>query len=288
MTNIRQILKEELIIIDRKNLLNEHSLSLIENPEYVKHVLGINVPINENNSFKIRKQIIEAQLNLQGILNSANQLLGQAVTKGKEKAVVIVDNINTAKDVIILFKDLILSPEYMNIATKTLSNTCTELSNYLDSMATRITGLINNKPITDTFNKLIQHAKNVLESLSKETGWTGFLSMLGFSTLITYLKDNVFDKLMSLGEKFFTNNPDLVSGLTSMFNSFKSFKETIINSSSLTSIFSWFQNITSSAAFQHIQLASNILVSAKTIIQPIVDNIDWHKATTITPELKTQ
>ena len=49
MTNIRQILKEELIIIDRKTLLNEHSLSLIENPEYVKHVLGINVPINENN-----------------------------------------------------------------------------------------------------------------------------------------------------------------------------------------------------------------------------------------------
>jgi hypothetical protein len=56
--------------------------------------------------------IIEEQILLEGMLDSITKYVGNAVEKGKEAAISVVDSVKNLKDIALL-KDLILSPEYM-------------------------------------------------------------------------------------------------------------------------------------------------------------------------------
>ena len=51
MTLTKTLLREELTIFNEKLKLTKETLILIENPDYVKYVLGINVSLNESQSF---------------------------------------------------------------------------------------------------------------------------------------------------------------------------------------------------------------------------------------------
>ena len=70
MNLIKTLVKEELTIFNERVKLTKETLSLIENQDYVKYVLGINVPLNESHSFETKQLILKEALNLQTLSQS--------------------------------------------------------------------------------------------------------------------------------------------------------------------------------------------------------------------------
>ena len=62
MTLTKTLLREELTIFNEKLKLTKETLILIENPDYVKYVLGINVSLNESQSFETKRLILQEAL----------------------------------------------------------------------------------------------------------------------------------------------------------------------------------------------------------------------------------
>ena len=201
MYNIKSLLNEELILNDKKNQLSEHSLLMINDPNYVKHVLGIDVPLNEHYSLALRKRIIEEQLTIQGVLSSANKFLGAAIEKGKENVIKVVDTISSMKDIVMLFRDVILSPENMDRANKALSKVCTNLNVEIDKVISFLKEKLgaNIQGFTDKMIQMLIHVKNVITKTMSGSGWLGFLSKLGLSIIITFVKLNFLDKIIQMG-----------------------------------------------------------------------------------------
>jgi hypothetical protein len=279
MYNIKSLLTEELILNDKKNLLSEYSLLMINDSNYVKHVLGIDVPLNEHYSLALRKRIIEEQLSMQGVLNSANKFLGAVIEKGKENVIKVVDTISSMKDVTMLFRDLILSPENMESANRALAKVCNSLSSSIDELINYLTNKlkVNIAGFSDKMTGLLTHIKNVLINLTTTTGWLGFLSKLGFATLITYIKVNFFDTILKSGMDFITKTPNLLAGISTLLNMFEDFKTTIINSIDISSIVSWIVNIGKTAATQHLALGFDIMVAVTTVLTPVLKSMAWEK-----------
>ena len=279
MYDIKSLLTEELILNDKKNLLSEYSLLMINDSNYVKHVLGIDVPLNEHYSLALRKRIIEEQLSMQGVLNSANKFLGAVIEKGKENVIKVVDTISSMKDVTMLFRDLILSPENMESANRALAKVCNSLSSSIDELINYLTNKlkVNIAGFSDKMTGLLTHIKNVLINLTTTTGWLGFLSKLGFATLITYIKVNFFDTILKSGMDFITKTPNLLAGISTLLNMFEDFKTTIIKSIDISSIISWIVNIGKTAATQHLALGFDIMVAVTTVLTPVLKSMAWEK-----------
>lgn len=279
MYNIKSLLTEELILNDKKNQLSEHSLLMINDPNYVKHVLGIDVPLNEHYSLALRKRIIEEQLSMQGVLNSANKFLGSVIEKGKENVIKVVDTISSMKDVTMLFRDLILSPENMDSANRALTKVCNSLSSSIDEVINYLTNKlkVNIAGFNDKMTGLLTHIKNILTKLTTTNGWLGFLSKLGFATLITYIKINFFDTILKSGMDFISKTPNLFSGISTLLNMFEDFKTTIINSIDVSTIISWIVNIGKTAATQHLALGFDIMVAVTTVLNPVLKSMAWDK-----------
>ena len=279
MYDIKSLLTEELILNDKKNLLSEYSLLMINDSNYVKHVLGIDVPLNEHYSLALRKRIIEEQLSMQGVLNSANKFLGAVIEKGKENVIKVVDTISSMKDVTMLFRDLILSPENMESANRALAKVCNSLSSSIDEVINYLTNKlkVNIAGFSDKMTGLLTHIKNVLINLTTTTGWLGFLSKLGFATLITYIKVNFFDTILKSGMDFITKTPNLLAGISTLLNMFEDFKTTIIKSIDISSIISWIVNIGKTAATQHLALGFDIMVAVTTVLTPVLKSMAWEK-----------
>lgn len=277
MHNIKSLLTEELILIDKKNQLSEHTLMMISNPMYIKHVLGIEVPLNENYSLALRKKIIEEALSLQNVLNSANKYLGSAIEKGKENVVKVIDTVKSSKDIAMLFRDVILSPENMDRANKALSDVLTKLSGETDKVILFLKEKLGVKieGFTDRMTQMLEHLKSVLTNIKSQTGWLGFLSKLGLSVLITYVKINFFDGIISKGVGFIKDGGTLFDAMEKLFNMFKNFKETLINSIDISGIISWITSIGSQVASAKLSLAFNIMVAVTAVTDPVIKSMYW-------------
>jgi hypothetical protein len=103
MYNTKILLREEIALNDKKMLLSEHSLMMIQNSSYVKNVLGIDTTLNENYPLGIRKLIIEQQIIIENLLDSINGYLGNLVQKGKEKSLNFIKSVKNLKELAILF-----------------------------------------------------------------------------------------------------------------------------------------------------------------------------------------
>jgi hypothetical protein len=125
MNTIKALLKEELALNDRRKLLSEESIILINNPHYIKYTLGVDLPINENYSLSIRKQIIEEQIIIESILGSINNYIGVAYDKTKEKAIEVVNSIKSLKDIAKFFKDILVDSELMKVAIESIKKSKT-------------------------------------------------------------------------------------------------------------------------------------------------------------------
>jgi hypothetical protein len=276
MSNIRSILREELLYNDRKKLLNPKSLYLINNTNHIKYVLGIETPVNENFSLKTRQQILEAQFNLDKMLTSITNYVGNAVEKGKEKVVSVIDDVSSLKDIAILIKDLIISPELMKTAINTLKKVGGEIIKELENLITKITGaLLKFSPnIVEKIKKFIDHIIEVLSGLISGNGWMGFLKILGFCCLIKFLTKGVFNKLKNFAEEEIIK---YLGGMFDMMNKFKDFATTIIDRLDIQPILNWFGEITVGNVLGPLIAGINIISILNEILTPVIKSVDWDK-----------
>jgi len=276
MNNTRTLLREEIALNDRKLLLNEQSMSLIQNSEYVKHVLGIQTPLVEYYSFELRKQIIEEALSMKGVLQSANSYLVGQIEKGKEYVVKAIDTVKSSKDIVILFKNLILSPENMAKANRGLNKICTDLTNDAQSVITYITEKLPNiVNFTEGMVNMLNKLKRIVTDEINGNGWTGFLAKFGLACLMTYIKINVFDKILKLGIQFIKDGAVLFTGVQGLLQLFKNFKETIIQNGDIKEIINWVINIGKEAASLKLTLAFDIMVAVTTVCTALLAVINF-------------
>lgn len=276
MNNTRTLLREEIALNDRKMLLNEQTMLLIENSEYVKHVLGIQTPLFEYYSFELRKQIIDEALSIQGVLQSANSYLVGQIEKGKEYVVKAIDAVKSTKDIVILFKNLILSPENMTKANRGLNKICTDLTNDAQSVITYITEKLPNiVNFTEGMVNMLNKLKRIVTDEINGNGWTGFLAKFGLACLMTYIKINVFDKIIKLGIQFIKDGAVLFTGVQGLLQLFKNFKETIIQNGDIKQIINWITNIGKEAASLKLTLAFDIMVAVTTVCTALLAVINF-------------
>lgn len=276
MNNTRTLLREEIALNDRKLLLNEQSMSLIQNSEYVKHVLGIQTPLVEYYSFELRKQIIEEALSMQGVLQSANSYLVGQIEKGKEYVVKAIDTVKSTKDIVILFKNLVLSPENMAKANRGLNKICTDLTNDAQSVITYITEKLPNIiNFTEGMVNMLNKLKKIVTEEINGNGWTGFLAKFGLACLMTYIKINVFDKILKLGIQFIKDGAVLFTGVQGLLQLFKNFKETVIQNVDISKIINWITNIGKEAASLKLTLAFDIMVAVTTVCTALLAVINF-------------
>jgi hypothetical protein len=279
MYNIKSLLTEELILNDKKNQLSEHTLMMISDPMYVKHVLGIDVPLNENYSLALRKKIIEEALSMQNILASANKFIGSAVEKGKEKVEQAIDAVKSTKDLAILFKDVILSPENMSRANIALNQVCNKLKLEIDKVIMFLEEKlgVSIKGLTDKIANMLTHLKNVFNNIISTDGWLGFLTKLGLCILVTYIQKNIFDKIMSMGLEFLKFGQGLFEGISNLLNMFKNFKETIVKSIDVSGIISWITSIGSETVIAKLNMAFGIMSAVSAVTTPVLKSMYWQE-----------
>jgi len=282
MYNIKKILKEELFIYNSKIQLSEESLSLINNSYYVEHILGIKKELNENYSLNLRKQIITEQLIVENLLDSINKYVGNIVGKGKEKAMEVVDSITNLKDIAKLFKDLLLDPELMVNAILSIKKLLLKTINEIKQSVIKIVGIINNKisGFTDKFEKLMLHIEKVATSVSSKTRWKGFLMILGFLTLLSYLEQTVFGKIINGGVNFILQNTNIIAGISGVFNTFKELKELALSTFEIVPILTWFTGVVASATKEIIGSALigiELINIIGDILTPVIKSVYWSK-----------
>jgi hypothetical protein len=212
-------------------------------------------------------------------LASANKFLGAAIEKGKEAAIVVIDTVKSTKDIVMLFRDVILSPENMDRANKALNGVCDKLGLEIDKVITFLTEKLGATiaGFTDKMVKMLTHVKNVLSKIISSNGWLGFLSKLGFAIIVTFVKLNFLDKIQSMGMDFIKDGNGLFDGVASLFNMFETFKNTIINSIDVTGIVSWITSVGTQAAKAKLTLAFDILVAVTAVTAPVIKSMYWQQ-----------
>ncbi len=276
MRNTKIILREELLFNDSKKLLSTESLALINNTNHVKYVLGIDVPLNENISLETRKLILEAQFGLDKMLTSITNYVGNAVEKGKEKVVSVIDDISNLKDIALLIKDLIISPELMKTATDSLKRVANNIIGELKTTTTKIAGALStfSSNIVDKIKKFIEHIIDVLTDLISGNGWMGFLKILGFCCLIKFLTKGVFDKLKNFTEDEIRN---YFGGMVDIMNRFKDFSTSIIEKLDIKPIINWFGEASVGSVLGPLLAGISIITILNEVLKPVIKSVDWGK-----------
>jgi hypothetical protein len=276
MNNIKTLLKEELALNDRRKLLSEESIISINNPQYIKYTLGIDLPINENYSLSIRKQIIEEQIIIESILGSINNYIGVAYDKTKEKTLEVVNSIKSLKDIAKFFKDILVDSELMKVAIdsikKSLSKTMATIKDATNKILDKLK--VSSDGFNDKFAKLIEHVENVAKNLSSNTGWAGFLMLLAFTTLLVYLEKTFIRNMMEKGVDFISKNTNIIGSVSDVLNSFKELKN-LVSSLDIKPILSWFTDIGVDIAIGGVFTAIDIINLISQILAPIIKTVEW-------------
>jgi hypothetical protein len=276
MNTIKALLKEELALNDRRKLLSEESIILINNPHYIKYTLGVDLPINENYSLSIRKQIIEEQIIIESILGSINNYIGVAYDKTKEKAIEVVNSIKSLKDIAKFFKDILVDSELMKVAIesikKSLSKTMATIKDATNKILDKLK--VSSDGFNDKFSKLIEHVENVSKNLSSNTGWAGFLMLLAFTTLLVYLEKTFIRNMMEKGVDFISKNTNIIGSVSDVLNSFKELKN-LVSSLDIKPILSWFTDIGVDIAIGGVFTAIDIINLISQILAPIIKTVEW-------------
>ena len=242
MYSTKQILREELYLHNKKKLLSEHSLLLIEDDYYVTTILGVDKSLFENNLFSYKKTVIEQQIIVENMIDSINSYLGSVVQKGKEKSLQLIKTIKDTKELAILFKNILLDPKLMEEAIenvkKNLNETIVEVKKLINNILTKLGFKIQGftDKLTTFLDKILEYGNKFLNS----KGWVGFITMLGLTVMLIWCKKNWLDKLLNLATEQLENQ---IKNITSIVNIFNSLKELISDAASnlgVDEILNWF------------------------------------------------
>jgi hypothetical protein len=270
MYNTKTILREELDLNNKKMLLSEHSLMMIEDSTYVKNVLGIN--LNEGYSLSTRKQIIEQQIIIENLLDSINNYLGNLVQKGKEKTLNFIKSVKTLKELAIFFKDILLDAELMGEAIQNVKNALTKQLNFFETKIKTILTKIkaNIQGFTDKLNNLLTNISNYGNGLLNKNGWVSFLTMLGLTVLLTLVNK----KWLSIISDNTIEGLKKIDNIVSVFNSLKDLIKTAASNLGVEKIFDWFTNLGLDATGIGIAFTiSEIIMIISEILTPTVQTI---------------
>ena len=242
MYSTKQILREELYLHNKKKLLSEHSLLLIEDDYYVTTILGVDKSLFENNLFSYKKTVIEQQIIVENMIDSINSYLGSVVQKGKEKSLQLIKTIKDTKELALLFKNILLDPKLMEEAIenvkKNLNETIVEVKKLINNILTKLGFKIQGftDKLTTFLDKILEYGNKFLNS----KGWVGFITMLGLTVMLIWCKKNWLDKLLNLATEQLENQ---IKNITSIVNIFNSLKELISDAASnlgVDEILNWF------------------------------------------------
>ena len=290
MSNVKILLKEHLYVVDKESLLTEDSLLLIKNYEYVNNILGIKYNINESIDTNIKIKIIQEQLIVESILSSINDYIGQAYTKGKEKTLEVIDSIKGLKDIAKLFKDILLDSSLMNVAINKITQVLTDTMQRIKQTANKIlTSInINISNFNEKFEALINHIESVTKNLVSDTGWKGFISCLGFTTLLVYVEEKFLNNMLQNTLKFIGDNINILANIADIFNGFKSLKSLVGNTLEIQPILSWFSEIGKGAALGVGLVAIDVIGIVNKVLTPIIKSVEWaNKLKKPTQQIKT-
>jgi hypothetical protein len=167
----------------------------------------------------------------------------------------------------------------MNRANKALNSVCNNLNLEIDKVITFLNEKLNVSiaNFNDKMVKMLTHVKNVLSNIMTTNGWLGFLSKLGLTIILTFVKLNFLDKIIDKGIDFIKDGNGLFNGITSLFNMFENFKNTIINSIDVSGIISWITSVGTQATIAHLTLAFDILVAVTTVTAPVIKSMYWQQ-----------
>jgi len=274
--NTKQLLREEIYLFDRKKLLSEHSLSLLEDKYYVDIVLGVDLNLHENNNFEYKKLIIEQQIITETVLDSINSYLGNLVQKGKEKSLQLINDIKNLKELAILFKNILLDPKLMEEA---INNVKTAISNELNKIKELINKLIQKISVnlvgfTDKLKIFLDNVlKHGQEFLNKK-GWIGFIMGLGLAVLLTWVNTNWLEKLQNLALEKITEQIKNVDSVVKIFNSLKDLSTYVASDLGIENILTWFINFGTKTQLVGVAfLAAEIIKIIYEILVPTVKDI---------------
>jgi hypothetical protein len=242
MYKTKKLLREELDLNNKKLLLSEHSLLMIEDSTYVKNVLGINVPLNEAYSLSIRKQIINEQLLYESIVDSIKTFL-------KDKYDKVADTVRNVYDVMILIKDIIINPKKLESAIVLAKK---NLRSSLKSLNLKITNFLNTSGLTNIATYLkgfLNKVRNIVIKLVNYDGWKGFILVSGISLLLTYVVNTYVDPVLVKATKLASSiaSGEFMEMLENKMNLFKQLTALIPNVKDIKQIFDWFNTIGATA-----------------------------------------
>lgn len=272
MYSTKKLLREEINLTNKKMLLSEHSLMMIQNSSYVKSVLGVDTKLNEYCSLDTRKLIIEQQIIVENLLDSINGYLGNLVQKGKEKSLNFIKSVKNLKELAILFKDILLDPELMDEAIKNVKKSLTE---QLDNFKNNINKILTNTKVTiqNFTDKLQTFLNNVLtysnDVLNKD-GWVPFLTMLGLAVLLTWVNRKWLELILNN----IAEGLKKIDGVVNLFNSLKDLIKSAVSNLGIENIFAWFTSLgTETSGIGIIFTISEIILIISEILMPTVKTI---------------
>ena len=274
MTLTKTLLREELTIFNEKLKLTKETLILIENPDYLKYVLGINVSLNESQSFETKQLILKEALNVQDLAKSIVQKVGNKINT-------VVTGVNDLNDLSRIIY-AIITDKSGALADKALGILKAELNDALNRFKTKIDGIISKTiKVVNNVKSLLEPITTQLMSLGKKilgnyAGITGILAMLGLTTAIIWAEDEFLsfatDKIIVWLKNGSSKN------LLKLFDAFGNFFKEIFTRIGLDDIISFFTSF-DNALGPIVQTAKIVSIMAM-LLKPVVQRFNLKKFTT--------
>jgi len=216
-----QSLIDEMVM---ESLIEDYSLhrpmpidSLLRNEEYIRGVLGIDIPLNESYpySFELQERILEEQLLLEGFFDDAKELGGN-VKKAALALRYIVEDPGRIKD--------FMKNVYEVVLKNPMEKLVSILRKALDVIGEKGKALAvkGYEKINEWFSWLLSKLEDAWGAVKSSTGWKGALAAVAVGAGVYYIWDNyediweglqeMIEKLVEFGKKAAKKGKKAVKG----------------------------------------------------------------------------
>jgi hypothetical protein len=172
-----------------ESVLQDYSLQtplpidkLLQNEEYIRGVLGIDIPLNESYpySIKLQERILEEQLVLEGFFADAKKLGGD-LKKGALALRYIIEDPGRIKSFMTsVYETVIKEPMEKIIAF------CKKILNIVVAQAEKL-AVKGWETVKKFFSSLLEKLETVWKGVQSLSGWKGALAVVGLGAAIAYI-----------------------------------------------------------------------------------------------------